>query len=287
MDGPILVPTDGSDPASAALDHALDIADDIGSTLHALFVADANDSGFARRSEADVDALEAEGEEIVDRARATAADRGVPVVDRVLRGEPKAEILEYADAHDIGLVVMGARGRHGIGEYLFGTTTEAVVASSDVPVLTVRTDAKEACTYPYERIVVPTDDSEYARAAAKLASTVAARTGATLHLLFVADELPETIDPRSSGLSAEIEADALELLREEASKLDHDDVVTAVEGGSVPHVICSYAEEHDADLIAMGTHGWSGFDRFMLGSFTERVVRTAPVPVLTTTVEES
>lgn len=286
MDGPILVPTDGSDPAAAALDHALDIAVDTDSTVHVLYVANTNEPSLVRLGETVVDVLEEEGEEIVGHARATAKERGVTVVDRVLQGEPKAEILEYAETHDIGFIVMGAHGRHGIGEYLFGTTTESVVASSEVPVLTVRTDADETCSYPYERIVVPIDGSDYARAAAELASTIAARTDATLHLLFVADELPETIDPRSTKLSEDLEEDARELLHDVASQLDHDDVVPAVEGGSVPHVICSYAQEHDADLIAMGTHGWSGFDRLLLGSFTERVIRTAPVPVLTTTVKE-
>lgn len=286
MDGPILVPTDGSDPSSAALDHALDIAAGTDSTVHALYVANTNEPSLVRLGEEVVDVLEDEGEEIVGRARATAEERGVTVVDRIMQGEPKAVILEYADAHDVGLVVMGAHGRHGVREYLFGTTTEAVLASGEVPVLTVRTDADKTRSYPYERIVVPTDNSDYARAAAELASTIAARNDATLHLLFVADELPETIDPRSTGLSKDAEEDARELLHDVASQLDHDDVVPAVEAGSVPHVICSYAKENDADLIAMGTHGWSGFDRFLLGSFTERIIRRSPVPVLTTTVKE-
>ncbi|ELY60003.1 universal stress protein [Natronococcus jeotgali] len=285
MNQPILVPTDGSEPATAALDHALDVAAGTDSTVHVLHVADADDSDSARRDERSDGAAGGPGAELLERARAMAAERGVTVADHVRRGNPKPVILEYVADNDIGTVIMGAHGRHGIGEYLFGTTTEAVVASSEVPVLTVRADNGKR-SYPYERIVVPTDDSDYARAAAELAATIAARNDATLHLLYVADEFPETIDPRSAELPAEVEETALELLADVASELDHDDVVPVVESGSVPHVICSHAEANDADLIVMGTHGWSGFDRLLLGSFTERVIRTAPVPVLTTTVEE-
>jgi len=50
----------------------------------------------------------------------------------------------------------------------------------------------------------------------------------------------------------------------------------------IPHaVICHTAKEVGADLIVMGTHGWSGIDRVLLGSTTERVVAHAPCPVLT------
>jgi nucleotide-binding universal stress UspA family protein len=54
-----------------------------------------------------------------------------------------------------------------------------------------------------------------------------------------------------------------------------------------PHTaILDYAEEHGVDLVVMGTHGRRGFDRFLLGSVTEKVVRTASVPVMTVRVGE-
>ena len=50
--------------------------------------------------------------------------------------------------------------------------------------------------------------------------------------------------------------------------------------------IVDHADEVDADMIVMGTHGRSGFKRFLLGSTTERVVRTATTPVLTVHLPE-
>lgn len=285
MDDSILVPTDGSDPATAALEHALDVAADTGATVHALYVANTNEPSLVRLGDQVVDVLEEEGEEVLDRARSLAEERGVTLVDRVVQGDPPDAILEYVDAADVGLVVMGAHGRRGLGEYLLGSTTEAVVNACAVPVLTVRAGEDVTRSYPYEGVLVPTDDSPHARGALEVGASIAARCGATLHLLFVVDELPETIDPRTTPLSEEARQRAEAALDEAASRTDFEDenVVTAIKAGSVPHQITSYAESHAVDLVVMGTHGWSAFDRYLLGSFTDRVIRTAPVPVLTTT----
>jgi nucleotide-binding universal stress UspA family protein len=55
----------------------------------------------------------------------------------------------------------------------------------------------------------------------------------------------------------------------------------AVHQGAAPDCILSFAQTHKADLIVMGTHGHRGYDRLVLGSVTNRVMRMAPCPVLT------
>ncbi len=59
------------------------------------------------------------------------------------------------------------------------------------------------------------------------------------------------------------------------------DVVTAVERGSPWQEIDTYVDDHDVYLVVMGTHGRGGIEHYLLGSVTEKVVRTSPVPVLT------
>ncbi|MFC4987912.1 universal stress protein [Saliphagus infecundisoli] len=288
MDGPILVPTDGSEPADAALEHAIDIAADTGATVHALYVADTNEPSLVRVGAEVEDVLEEEGQEVIEAARARAAGRGVDVDDRVIQGQPRNVILEYAATEGVSMVVMGAHGRDGIGEYLLGSTTERVANACEVPVLTVRTGEGTRRTYPYEAVLVPTDGSEHARAALELGAAVAARHGASLHLLSIVDELPETIDAGTVALSEDVERTYEEHLGEAAEiarEAGVEDVVTAVESGSVPREVVAYAED-GIDLVAMGTHGRSGLDRYLLGSFTDRVVRTSPAPVLTTRVRE-
>ena len=62
----------------------------------------------------------------------------------------------------------------------------------------------------------------------------------------------------------------------------HDEIQPEliVNVGMAPDSILSFAQTQKADFIVMGTHGWRGYDRLMLGSATDRVMRRAPCPVL-------
>jgi nucleotide-binding universal stress UspA family protein len=73
-----------------------------------------------------------------------------------------------------------------------------------------------------------------------------------------------------------------ERLREFMKNHTHDDVQPelAVHEGVAADSILSFAQQRKMDLIVMGTHGRRGFDRLVLGSVTDRVMRTAPCPVL-------
>jgi nucleotide-binding universal stress UspA family protein len=90
----------------------------------------------------------------------------------------------------------------------------------------------------------------------------------------------------SAGLYEEFE----QALRESGSKQlqefvknhTHDEIQPelVVQEGVAADSILSFAQAEKADVIVMGTHGWRGFDRLMLGSVTDRVMRRAPCPVL-------
>lgn len=135
----ILIPTDGSPAAEAAIEHAVDIAGQYDATLHALFVVDgAAYSTLEAGAEIVVEALESEGEKAVERVAEIAEDAGVDCETSVVSGTTYRTIREYIGDNDIDLVVMGTHGRKGIDRYLLGSVTERVVRTSDVPVLTVR-----------------------------------------------------------------------------------------------------------------------------------------------------
>ncbi|MFW5977688.1 MAG: universal stress protein [Halohasta sp.] len=275
----ILVPVDGSDPAKAALDHALDIASEHGATVDAIHVADTNVPSQTTIGTEVIDALVQEGSQIVDDARERGEARGVPIVTEVIQGKPTETIVEYAETYDCGLIVMGSRGQRNLGEYVLGSTTDRVVNRTDRQVLTVR-PTETPVAYPYGTILVPTDGSDRATDAVELASGIAATHGAALHLLVVIDELPVGSD--AAAVAAEVDAEENAILQ---SALDHADAdietTTAVRFGSVHGEITDYASDVGADCIVMGTHGRQGFDQRLLGSTTERVLRTTPVPVLT------
>lgn len=140
----ILVPTDGSPAAAAAIDHAVDLAETYDARLHALYVVDA--TAFASvdaGSEMVVDALEQEGTKAVEMVREQGEAAGLDVETHVVSGTAYRSILDYIETEDVDLVVMGTHGRRGVERFLLGSVTERVVRSADVPVLTVR-ESEEA-----------------------------------------------------------------------------------------------------------------------------------------------
>jgi nucleotide-binding universal stress UspA family protein len=139
----------------------------------------------------------------------------------------------------------------------------------------------------YDTILVPTDGSSAVVEAVERAVDLAERYDATVHALYVVDSSAYgTLDTSTS-----VVVDALEDEGETAVTYVADQaesagvpVETAVVHGTPHRTIMDYVDEHDVDLVVMGTHGRRGFDRFLLGSVTEKVVRTAPVPVMTVRV---
>jgi nucleotide-binding universal stress UspA family protein len=161
----ILYPTDGSEGAETALEHCRNLATTYEATVHVLYVAEqVGQHGLSRDVEVSdqrgmVGDPEGEGPGMVgdrtkaEEKRARVEEHGTALVEEVAsrfgdaevktavqEGKPYAAILDYVDAHDIDLVVMGTHGRTGIDRYLLGSVTEKIVRTSDVPVLTVRQD---------------------------------------------------------------------------------------------------------------------------------------------------
>ncbi|GAB3410504.1 universal stress protein [Haloparvum alkalitolerans] len=143
----ILIPTDGSEVAEAAVDHALDLAERYDAEVHALYVVDIDSINLGLGTE-QVDRLKQgrfdEMEEVKQRSdEATgavadrAAERGIDVVEHVSAGRPHKLIGDYAENHDIDMIVMGSHGRAGVKRALLGSVTERTLRSTHVPVLVV------------------------------------------------------------------------------------------------------------------------------------------------------
>jgi nucleotide-binding universal stress UspA family protein len=141
----------------------------------------------------------------------------------------------------------------------------------------------------FKRILVPVDFSAPSDAALDYARDVAARFGASLHLVHVAEDpyralySAEVFVPEMENLRDEILEDATGRLRDRLREWDFDAVPVTVEAiiGTPAGSIVEYAAGHDIDLIVMGTHGRGGMSHLLMGSVAERVVRTAGCPVLT------
>jgi len=143
----ILVPTDGSEEAEAATDHAIDLAAAFDATVHTLYAIEPENTTLpseAMRHDEVYEEYVEWGEEITAAVVERAEAAGVSGVASVVEGLPHEEITEYAADHDIDLIVMGTAGRTGWRERLLGSVTEKTARISSIPVLMLRKDGSEA-----------------------------------------------------------------------------------------------------------------------------------------------
>jgi nucleotide-binding universal stress UspA family protein len=141
------------------------------------------------------------------------------------------------------------------------------------------------------RILCPVDFSEFSRAAFDRAVAVARIESAAVTVLYVYPSPTSTgavpfgpEGPGPYGLRQVDRGEATAHLREFLGGTDTPDVpvdLHVAEASAVHREILEQAARQGADLIVIGTHGRSGFDRLLLGSVAEKVLRSARVPVLT------
>lgn len=135
-------------------------------------------------------------------------------------------------------------------------------------------------------ILATTDFSGESLAGVRYAVALAEKLGATIALLYVVEPASRLSGLESVVLARE-DSEVVALARAQLATLAKregkgDVVVTSsVRTGKPFHEITTAAREHGADAIVIGTHGYTGAKRVLLGSTAERVVRHAPCPVLT------
>ena len=133
-----------------------------------------------------------------------------------------------------------------------------------------------------DTVVIATDGSESVRRAVAVALDLADRFDAEVYALSVVEEsevssAPDEVRERLRAALEEHGEEAVDAVEADADR----PVTTAVREGRPPAEISAFARDVDADVVATGTRGRHGENRFLIGSVAERVVRTCPVPVLT------
>lgn len=145
--------------------------------------------------------------------------------------------------------------------------------------------------FGYDRILVPTDMSEFANEAIRYAALLQERMGSRITLLY-ADETYLPVDILEMPLAWYLEQAPqtrerlLDKLREYAKdRLPGSAVETVVTQDAPARAITRTARDMKADMVIMGTHGRRGWRRALLGSVTEKVLHDIDRPVLTVTPE--
>jgi nucleotide-binding universal stress UspA family protein len=152
---------------------------------------------------------------------------------------------------------------------------------------------EQAMSTPIPRhILVPHDFSDTAQNALSFAIELATKLGAKITILH-AYEVPSYGYPDGVTLTAEV-ADSIRKAAETAlesvvarARRPGLEVASTLQQGSAWREINTAARELHAGLVVMGTHGRHGLARALLGSVAEKVVRTAPCPVLTVHTPET
>lgn len=139
-----------------------------------------------------------------------------------------------------------------------------------------------------KKILVPCDFSEQATSAYRQALDVAAKSGGVIHLLHVVETpiLNDTLlmptlnfeEEQMREAKSKAESQFKDMIKR--SKVERVKSVSDVQLGSIPDTIQKYIEDHDIDLVIMGSTGASGLKEYFIGSNAEKVVRHSPVPVL-------
>ena len=146
----------------------------------------------------------------------------------------------------------------------------------------------------FKNILVPLDESALAERALPVAKDLAGRLGATLHLLEAVEPNAELFSRPDSVAASQYDMKAMEHSAKAqvkkartylanvagACRTEGLKVQTEVREASAPESIKSYATDNEVDLIVIGTHGRGGIQRMLVGSVTDRVIRSVGVPVL-------
>lgn len=137
----ILIATDGSAGSHDAVETGLDLAGEHDATVFVVHVVPTVDvapwSGFGMTAAAPHE-INARDRAPIEEALVSADERGVQVSAELLRGNPIHEIVAFADAHDVDLIVIGSRGHGAVASAVLGSVSLGVLRESQCPVLIVR-----------------------------------------------------------------------------------------------------------------------------------------------------
>ena len=144
----------------------------------------------------------------------------------------------------------------------------------------------------FKNILVPLDESDLSERALPVAKKLAGQFGATIHLLEAVQPQAELFSGPDSVASSQYDVAAMRnsaevQVRSARTYLANiaricmaERLTVRVREATAPDSIKAYASENDIDLIVIGTHGRGGIQRMLVGSVTDRVVRSVGVPVL-------
>jgi nucleotide-binding universal stress UspA family protein len=200
----------------------------------------------------------------------------------VCQGEPPAVLIETAEGKKADLIALGTYGRKGLKRLLMGSVTTQVILNAPCDVLVVKRPCS-ACTGSYTSLLVPFDGSEFSKKALGRAADLAKEEGAHVAVLYVIPRYEEMVEFfRTDAIRKSLYQEAEKVLGEARTIAREKgiSIATEIRDGHAADEISTAVGKQEADLIMMGTHGWRGVSKAIMGSTTARVICESMIPVL-------
>jgi nucleotide-binding universal stress UspA family protein len=216
------------------------------------------------------------------------------VTAKTLKGDPKTTILDEAEHWGADLIIVGSHGYNALERLWLGSVSRAVVSSAECSVEIARSRKSAAAGRKEMRILLAVDGSDFSDAAVEEIANRPWPGGSEVHVVSVI-HLPFTPSAETKSLpesyyfkleNAERERAAAAIDRAISRLRDSNsnrktplELTSEVIVGRPDESIIEAAKKCGADLVALGSHGYRGFTRFLLGSVSQAVASHAPCSV--------
>lgn len=268
----ILIPTDFSKFADDAIEVGAQIAKNNDCEIILIHMLELpgqmNDAIKGETSIPEVMLFKRKAEETLKNIKNRPYLSGIPITEVVRLDGAYHGITNYIKQHDIDLIVMGSHGATGINEILIGSNTEKVVRLSETPVLVIKNKIEN---FKVQNLVFASDFSSEIKKPFQKILSFTKLFNAKLNLVHICT--PNSF--KSTSVAKKIVSDFI-------ADFDMPEYSFEIYNESnIEKGIINYAEEKNADMIALCTHGRTGLSHFFIGSISEDLVNHARKPVLT------
>ena len=261
----IMIPLDGSAFAEQALSLAQSLASEFDASLTLISIESNNSSNADEHNNDRLQYLE---------QVATPLHTAGLKTNRIIEYGTTAHMLHHvAEQHNIDLILMSTHGRSGIKRLLFGSVADQIVQLTQIPLLLLRPSNNWRSRWTeFRHLLITLDGSANAETILDYAKLFAQRFQSQIILLSV----PDQNQSEESLASIRHYLDGIKNHLAESNI----EVQTRVTGQNAGHTIVQVSQDEEIDLIMLATHGRGGFDRLMLGSVADLVVRHTTCPIL-------
>lgn len=211
------------------------------------------------------------------------SEYSVDIVPLVREGEADEVLVDVARDFDADIVALGTHGRKGIKRLIMGSVTAGVIEKSPCDVLVVNAPCSNGCNGNYGSILVAYDGSDHSKKALERAVALAGTDKHEITVLYVIPSYQEMVGFfKTDSIKKAIFEEAEKILDGARKSVNGSGktLATIVQDGHAASAIADMATRLRSELIVMGSHGWTGVEKAIMGSTTERVIVNAPCPVL-------